>query len=220
MNEALLHLRPDFMSIHPPTQTQIDLLRHGEPVGGRRYRGQIDDPLSEKGWQQMRAAVMGSRDWDAIYSSPLRRCAEFAQELSGRLLLPLTTDERLKEIGFGDWEGRTPDEIRRNDPHRLENFWRHPIANRPEGAETLASFQTRVSAAWAEIGAAHAGQRVLIIGHAGITRMILCLVLGSPAERMFRIQVDNAGLTRIRIQGNGADGLPMLVSHGCPPAAG
>ena len=34
--------------------TRIDLIRHGEPVGGRRYRGQIDDPLSEKGWKQMR----------------------------------------------------------------------------------------------------------------------------------------------------------------------
>lgn len=207
------------MSIHPPIQTQVDLLRHGEPVGGRRYRGQIDDPLSERGWQQMRAAVMGRRDWDVIYSSPLTRCAEFAQELSGRLLLPLTTDERLKEIGFGNWEGRTPDEIRSDDPLRLDNFWRNPISNRPEGAETLASFQTRVSAAWAEICAAHAGQRVLIVGHAGITRMILSLVLGSPAEYMFRIQVDNAGLTRIRIQGSGLDALPMLVFHGRPPAA-
>ena len=39
----------------PPTL--IDMIRHGEPVGGRRYRGQIDDPLSEKGWRQMWAAV-------------------------------------------------------------------------------------------------------------------------------------------------------------------
>ena len=207
------------MSSHPPIQTQIDLLRHGEPVGGRRYRGQTDDPLSETGWQQMRAAVMGRRDWDVLYSSPLRRCAEFAQDLSGQLSLPVKTDERLKEIGFGDWEGRTPDEIRRDDPRRLENFWRDPISNRPEGAETLASFQARVAAAWAEIGAAHAGQRVLIVGHAGITRMILSLVLGSPAEHMFRFQVDNAGLTRIRILGVGAQAMPILVFHGCPPAS-
>ncbi len=208
------------MSVNPPIQTQIDLLRHGEPVGGRRYRGQTDDPLSEKGWQQMRAAVMGRQDWDVIYSSPLKRCAEFAQELSGRLALPLTTDERLKEIGFGAWEGRTPDEIRRDDPLRLENFWRHPVANRPQGAETLVSFRTRVSSVWEEICVAQAGQRVLIVGHAGITRLLLSLVLGSPVEHMFRIQVDNAGITRIRIQGNGADALPMLVFHGCPPAPG
>jgi alpha-ribazole phosphatase len=206
------------MSSDPTVQTQIDLLRHGEPVGGRRYRGQTDDPLSDKGWQQMRAAVMDRQDWDVIYSSPLKRCAEFAQELSDRLALPLKADERLKEIGFGSWEGRTPDDIRRDDPFRLENFWRDPIKNRPDGAETLASFQARVSAAWQEICAAQTGQRVLIVGHAGITRMILSLVLGSPAEHMFRIQVDNAGLSRIRIRGQGAEALPTLVFHGCPSA--
>jgi len=206
------------MSGDPAIQTQIDLLRHGEPVGGRRYRGQIDDPLSDKGWQQMRAAVLGRQDWDVIYSSPLRRCAEFSQELAERLALPVKTDERLKEIGFGCWEGRTPDDIRRDDPFRLENFWCDPIKNRPDGAETLASFQTRVSAVWQEICAAQNGQRVLIVGHAGITRMILSLVLGSPAEHMFRIQVDNAGLTRIRIRGQGADALPVLVFHGRPSA--
>ena len=54
--------------------TLIDIIRHGEPVGGKRYRGQIDDPLSEKGWQQMRDAVAGHNPWDVIISSPLARC--------------------------------------------------------------------------------------------------------------------------------------------------
>jgi alpha-ribazole phosphatase/probable phosphoglycerate mutase len=125
-------------------------------------------------------------------------------------------DARLMEIGFGCWEGRTPDDIRRDDPFRLENFWRDPVNNRPDGAETLANFHSRVSAVWREIGVAQVGQRVLIVGHAGITRMILSLVLGSPAEHMFRIQVDNAGLTRIRLRGQGAKALPMLVFHGRP----
>jgi alpha-ribazole phosphatase len=168
----------------------------------------------------MRFAVMGRHEWDVIYSSPLKRCVEFAQELSGQLSLPLNIDERLKEIGFGCWEGRTPDDIRRDDPLRLEHFWRDPVKYRPAGAETLTSFRARVSAAWEEIRSAHAGQRILIVGHAGITRMILSLVLGSPVEHMFRIQVDNAGLTRIRIRGDGADALPMLVFHGRPPTAG
>jgi len=207
------------MSIENPVQTQIDLLRHGEPVGGRRYRGQIDDPLSDKGWQQMRAAVQGKQDWDVVYSSPLKRCAEFAHELSGTLARPLILDARLKEIGFGCWEGRTPDDIRRDDPFKLENFWRDPVSNRPEGAETLASFQARVTAAWVAICAAQVGKCVLIVGHAGITRMILSLALGSPVEHMFRIQVDNAGLTRIRLRGQGTEALPMLVFHGRLPSA-
>ena len=43
--------------------TTLDLMRHGEPVGGRRYRGRTDDPLSEKGWNQMWTAVGDYRGW-------------------------------------------------------------------------------------------------------------------------------------------------------------
>lgn len=198
----------------PEPDTLIDLLRHGEPVGGRRYRGQIDDPLSDKGWQQMRAAVAGREDWDVIWSSTLSRCAEFARELAAQRQLPLTLDARLREIGFGAWEGQTPDELRRTDPERLDRFWRDPLANRPAGAEALTGFRARVQSAWNDMVAAHAGQRVLVVGHAGITRMLVSLALGSPVENMFRIHVGNAELTRIRVRGRGAEALPQLVFHG------
>jgi alpha-ribazole phosphatase/probable phosphoglycerate mutase len=200
--------------MNPESETRIDFLRHGEPVGGRRYRGQIDDPLSEKGWQQMRAAVAGRDDWDVIWSSTLKRCAEFARELADQRRLPLTLDARLKEIGFGEWEGKTPDELRRTDPERLDRFWRDPVTHRPAGAELLADFKKRVQSAWNDIIATHPGQRVLVVGHAGITRMMVSLALGSPAENMFRIQVGNAERTRLRVRGHGAEALPQLVFHG------
>ena len=101
---------------------QIDLLRHGEPVGGRRYRGLIDDPLSDKGWAEMRAAVQGRDEWDAIVHSPLSRCADFAAELSTDLGIPKISDDRLVEIGFGVWEGLTGDEVRAADPDALMRF--------------------------------------------------------------------------------------------------
>lgn len=202
----------------PDIQTQIDLLRHGEPVGGRRYRGQSDDPLSDKGWGQMRMAVAAmTQDWQVIYSSPLQRCAAFAQEVAARLSVPLKTDSRLKEIGFGAWEGHTAEEINQADASTLMRFWLNPVGNRPQGAESIAAFHARVQAAWNDICANEQGRRVLIVGHAGITRMIMSLVLGSPPENMFRIQVGNAGLTRIRIQGTGTEMLPNLVLHGCAP---
>ena len=59
--------------------TWVDLLRHGEPVGGSRYRGQVDDALSEKGWQQMWQAVAGRGDWQQIITSPLQRCQAFIE---------------------------------------------------------------------------------------------------------------------------------------------
>jgi len=61
--------------------TYIDVIRHGEPVGGRRYRGySVDDPLTKKGWAQMRAAVPETPPWQHIVSSPLKRCLEFSQD--------------------------------------------------------------------------------------------------------------------------------------------
>ncbi|HHO59588.1 MAG TPA: histidine phosphatase family protein, partial [Thiotrichales bacterium] len=61
--------------------TCIDVIRHGEPEGGRRYRGHsVDDPLTEKGWLQMRSAVPENPPWQHIISSPLVRCLDFSRE--------------------------------------------------------------------------------------------------------------------------------------------
>ena len=83
-------------------ETRIDLLRHGEPVGGRRYRGQVDDALSERGWEQMWNAVGTDPEWQQIVSSPLQRCSAFAASLAESLALPVHLEPRFMEVGFGD----------------------------------------------------------------------------------------------------------------------
>ena len=95
-----------------PGTTVIDLLRHGEPQGGRRYRGQIDDPLSELGWKQMWDAVGDHAGWDHIVSSPLLRCRSFAEALGEARALPVSVDAGFREIGFGSWEGFTAADLR------------------------------------------------------------------------------------------------------------
>ncbi len=193
--------------------TTIDLIRHGEPVGGHRYRGQTDDPLSEKGWAQMHAAVGDRQPWEAILTSPLARCRAFAEELAARLTLPLEVDARLMELGFGEWEGRTAEELLATDSERLARFWSDPVRYAPPGGETLAAFRDRILAAWEDILARHVGRHVLVVGHAGTIRMVVCRVLDMPLERLFRLQVPNAGITRIQVDINGAGVLPRLVFH-------
>lgn len=193
--------------------TTIDLLRHGEPVGGSRYRGQIDDPLSDQGWAQMRDAVGAARPWHSIVSSTLCRCSHFAQELSQRHALPLELEPRLMELGFGAWEGRTAAELLRTDADILARFWRDPLHQTPPGGEKLAAFRTRVIAAWDELLARHAGRHLLVICHAGTIRLLLSHVLDMPLERMFRIHVPNAGVTRIQIDHHSAGLLPRLIFH-------
>lgn len=194
--------------------TIIDLIRHGEPVGGSKYRGHIDDPLSEKGWRQMREAVAEHNPWQAVVSSPLSRCCEFAEQVAQRYGLPVEIDDRLMEIGFGEWEGKTKDEISASDADALRRFYDDPIQHRPPGAETLDEFSERVTSAWQYVLQRHHGQHVLLVGHAGVIRMLMCHVLGMPMAHMFRINVVNAGITRIRIDGHGDDALVSLMFHG------
>ena len=190
--------------------TTLDLLRHGEPVGGRKYRGQIDDPLSEKGWAQMHAAVGETAPWTRIVSSPLARCRAFSEALANRSGLPLTFDERLMEVGFGEWEGKSAVEIEQDAPGSLDRFKRDPVNARPAGAEPLADFHARVAAALDAILAQHQDQHVLLVGHAGVIRMAFAWALHVPLEHAYRIEVASAGLTRLRF----VDGRASLVFHG------
>lgn len=193
--------------------TTLDLLRHGEPVGGSRYRGQTDDPLSDKGWAQMRTAVGDAHPWDHIVSSPLSRCSDFARELATRHALPLDLDPRLMEIGFGAWEGRSAAELMRTDADVLARFWRDPLQHTPPGGETLPAFQARVVGAWDDLLAQHPGRRLLLVCHAGVIRLLLSHALGMPLAHMFRIQVANAGLSRLRIDHHPQGPLPQLIFH-------
>ena len=193
-------------------ETLVDFLRHGEPVGGRRYRGDgVDDPLSEKGWQQMWDAVGEHHPWDRIVASPLSRCLAFAEALAARHGIALSADPRFMEVGFGSWEGNTAAELEVEDPDQLRRFYADPVNARPAGAEVLADFFGRVSAAVDHVLDQHAGKHVLVVAHAGVIRAAIAHVIGAPAAGMYRIQVDNAGITRIR-----SDGVrpPTLLFHG------
>lgn len=175
----------------------LDFMRHGEPVGGRKYRGQIDDPLSEKGWAQMRAAVGGHRPWSRIVSSPLMRCRAFAEELAGRHQLPLLFDDRLKEVGFGAWEGKSAAQLNEEDPGQLPRFKIDPLNARPPGAEPLTDFFDRVAAGVESLLQPEAEEHVLVVCHAGVVRMVLAHALHIPLANAYRIEVPAASLTRI-----------------------
>jgi alpha-ribazole phosphatase/probable phosphoglycerate mutase len=179
-------------------ETTIELLRHGEPVGGSRFRGQVDDPLSERGWQQMRAAVAGREPWQHIVTSPLVRCRAFAAELAEQQGIPLHVEERFAEVGFGVWEGKSRAELEQLVPGQVTRFYRDPVAHRPAGAEPLDDFCARVNAGFADLLARHAGQAVLVVAHAGVIRAVIAGVLQMEPAAMYRINVANAGITRLR----------------------
>ncbi|OBS08551.1 histidine phosphatase family protein [Acidihalobacter prosperus] len=182
--------RPD-----TPATLEIGLLRHGEPVGGRRYRGHgVDDPLSEQGWRQMWAVLEGAGDWSAVVSSPLRRAREFAEAYAGRHNLPLRVEPRLCEIGMGDWEGRRPAEVALSDPAAYTGYYADPIRGMPAGAEPLERFYARVAAALDELSGEGP---ILVVAHAGVVRVAVARALEGSLAAMMRVKVPYAGLSRI-----------------------
>lgn len=179
----------------------IDLLRHGEPRGGVRFRGNgCDDPLSEQGWRQMWQAVGESVHWpwDAVLTSPLVRCRDFAEALCSRKPTPLRRVDDLREVGFGAWEGLTLDEVRRGRPEALRAFYSDPAVNRPQGAEPLGDFRRRVEHALRTEIAAAPGDRLLVVTHGGVIRALVGWVLGTPDQRLFAMDCEYASISQIR----------------------
>lgn len=187
----------------------IDLLRHGEVEQPGRFYGRTDVALSERGTWQMESATRGGA-WDLVYCSPLRRCADFARRLAERKGLPLDMDERLAEIGFGRWEGRNAEEIMMEEPGVLEGYWADPTSHTPSGAESIGDLFGRTVAVVTEIAASHQGKHLLLITHGGVIRALLAWTLDMPLSALLRIEVAEAGLSRIRIP---ASGKPSLIFH-------
>ena len=148
----------------------IYLLRHGTPVGGRMYRGNLfNDPLTEEGWVQMKSSV-ADLSFDTIATSPMKRCYEFADYISKKSKIPYSIIEGFKEIGFGDWQGKTSHEIGEEVVKRFKN---DPINNPVNNAENLYDFQSRVIKNYLEIqDNSNPQNKLLIIAHAGVIRVI------------------------------------------------
>ena len=170
----------------------IDLLRHGD-TGQRSYRGQLDDRLSELGWQQLRTAVVGHR-WDAIVASSMHRCAAFAEEMAAERKLPLRIDSRLVEYHFGQWQGVPIQTIAREQGDALQRFWADPVSSAPPGGEPFAVFRARLCEALDEVAIAAATRRVLVITHGGAIRLLRCVAEARDFGDMVNIDVPHASL--------------------------
>lgn len=180
-------------------ETIVDLIRHGTPQGGSLYRGHgVDHPLDERGWAQMWDAVGPGCPWQVVASSPLRRCRAFAEALAERHGLVVEVDPRFREIGFGSWEGCSRERLQRERAEEYTAFYRDPVHARPPGAEDLDAFIQRVVAGYEALVQAHEGRHCLLVSHAGVMRAILAHIVQARPAGLYRMNIANAGLSRIR----------------------
>ncbi len=122
-------------------------------------------------------------DFDLVISSPAQRCCLLAEHFK----LNYSTDERLREMNFGNWELKKWTEIQEEEINPWYNDFIHVKAS---GGENLLEMQTRVLSFWNELVIKKNVEKVLIIAHAGVIRLILQSVLQFPLENMFSIQID------------------------------
>ncbi|HGW3980920.1 TPA: histidine phosphatase family protein [Acinetobacter baumannii] len=173
----------------------IDLLRHGESQYSHTLRGHLDDELTAKGWQQMQSTIeqVANHSWDIIISSPLKRCACFAEQLAKTTQLPLLLNHDLKEMYFGDWEGVSTQQIYETSPELLANFWQKPSQYCPPRAETLNQFQTRVLKGFQDL-LEHMQkqnlQHALVVTHGGVIKLLACLARQQPLDDLLKMPAE------------------------------
>lgn len=182
---------------------RLDLLRHGETELGGGLRGSLDDALTDTGWAQMRAAVLDRGPWDRLISSPLQRCSRFAEELGAQLGLPVQLDKDLQELHFGAWEGQSAATLMETDAEALGLFWADPYSFTPPEGERVEDFSTRVLAAVGRLQASYAGQRILLISHGGVMRLLLAQARGLPREQLLNVEVGHGALFSLAIGSGG-----------------
>lgn len=187
--------------VMPSAPVRLFLVRHGE-VGANvelRYLGHRDDPLSERGaWQAVQLAqAFVALPVKAIYTSPLRRAADTAAEIGRVHQLPVQVDERLREAGFGNWEGATRAEVLARSPEdgALLAAWEGDPGVAPPGGESLQAIQTRVLTFVQEVAAGRPGEDIVLVSHVGPIKAILCAALQVPLTTARHLFLDPATIS-------------------------
>jgi len=168
---------------------RITILRHGETPLTGLFCGSSDPELTDAGWESLVARTT-DRSWDRVITSPLKRCHAFAQNLG----LPLDVDARVREMDFGDWEGKSTEDVWNADQKALTAFWDDPTANPAPGGEPWAVMCARTAEAFEEIGREAQGQRLLLITHAGVMRSLLVTQLGLPFASAWKVSLPTASV--------------------------
>lgn len=181
--------------------TRFYILRHGETEwnnDGNRYCGKSDIPLSLRGREQAVKAAHALRieSFAAIYCSPLQRSFETASIIARLHSLPVISDQRILEIDFGKWEGKTREEIELGFPREWA-AWLHDPTNERAGktGETAYEVYKRSREFFTEKSRIHLKQTVLVVGHNTLNRIYVAGSLDLPLQFYRKFIQSNTGIT-------------------------
>ena len=178
--------------------TTIFFVRHGESEANaeHRFSGRMDSPLTERGRRQAEivADALADVPFDRIVATPLSRSLDTALAIARRRKMPVDVEGRLIEIDVGDKTGTTFDEVRGLPEWRDDGFVAWP------NGETLEQVLERGLAAIRHIVRETRGGTVLVVGHGGVTRILVSHYLGM-LPRLDRSPATNTNVTVVVTDG-------------------
>ncbi|MBI2996987.1 MAG: histidine phosphatase family protein [Deltaproteobacteria bacterium] len=175
--------------------TRLYLMRHGQVRGHdeKRINGHDDVELTEEGIAQshrLGQRLRGERI-TALYSSDLRRSLEGARIIAHYLdITPAPPLAEFREKKFGVFEGLNLKEIKERFAVELDELMNNWIGYCPPGAESLRELEQRVMQALQNTLERHQGERIALVGHGGVNRMILLHALGLELKNFFCFEQD------------------------------
>lgn len=179
--------------------TPLYLLRHGptDAVVSGAPLGRLDLPVNAEGearWPAVKIELL-SLGLQRVLCSPLQRSRSHAEDLE----LPSLVIADLAEQSFGDWEGRTWNELSESDPIATKAFFSDPVKAVPPQGESFGRCASR--AVMALQGALQGEAPTLVLAHGGSLRALLAHFLGLPLERALDLAWAPYGLSLIEIYG-------------------
>jgi len=183
---------------------KLFIIRHAEsewnPIG--RYQGLLDPGLSERGLKQaeLLGIALEKEKIDVIYSSPLRRTYQTAQEIAKRHGLEFVEDKRIIEIDHGVWSGMLVEEVKERFPEDFRRWLEEPHRVKFEGGESLEDVFKRVKDFVEFLREKHWGQTVAIVSHTVPIRAMLCALLNIDLSKFWAFGCDNASYSLVHME--------------------
>ena len=179
------------------------IIRHGKTDWNELHKlqGRTDVPLNEEGREMAEKARENCRDvhFDICFCSPLIRAKETAEILLRDRNIPVLTDDRLMEMGFGSYEGLENSFDIPDCPINVLFYHPELYTSPPGGAESLDSLFARTGAFLEECvnPLLKEGKDILIVGHGAMNSSIVCQVRQLPRAQFWSAGIENCKLIQL-----------------------
>lgn len=186
---------------------RLYIARHGETLWNtqKRMQGWGNSDLTDLGTKQ--AKLLGQHlkeiEFNQVVCSPLGRTVETAKLIIGDRPLEMSVNDNFKEMGFGSWEGQSPDTLRSKYPEAYKNLWTQAHNYVPVDGETFKELQDRIIKGLDQIIQANPKGNVLLVTHGMTIQVLLLHMKGLPLNQLWdRNVVHPSSLTVIDIDGD------------------